>query len=196
MWHENYATCRQEVFHSLLWCVWPSQSLCRVAPDSPTKPIATTLTPMVLWSSSLPGPTVHSLLPGPRNHLGEVLTAAPTLHAKANISLAAGASQVSAGQHTWAKLTRSSCNKHSSFLRRCSKEIHFSKWHRDSCATAHMPKEVLWLSFQVSFWKWVSQIVKAPGMHPSVTLPAQQCVSDTAEKHHSAAAAEHQWQTG
>lgn len=56
MWHENYATCRQEVFHSLLWCVWPSQSLCRVAPDSPTKPIATTLTPTVLWSSSLPGP--------------------------------------------------------------------------------------------------------------------------------------------
>lgn len=31
----------------------------------------------------------------------------------------------------------------------------FSVTHRDSCAAVHMPKEVWWHSFQVSFWKRV-----------------------------------------
>lgn len=68
----------------------------------------------------------------------------------------------------------------------------FSVTHGDSCAAAHMPKEVLWQSFQVSFWKRVFRRLQPAGTHPSAALPARRCGPGTAGKRRSAAAAQHQ----
>lgn len=146
------------------------------SPDSPTQPIAATRNSHSLRRT----PAAPPFTPYSPDPISTGSKPRWKLPLRTHPSLAAGASRAWAKAPTLqlpqARLRPQPPLKADSL---------FSVTHRDSCAAAHMPKEVLWHSFQVSFWKWVFRRRQPAGTHPSAALPAPQGNATPQQQQHS-----------